>query len=117
MPKRKLDPLPWAAFQILLALADEDRHGYGIMRQVEQQTDRRLRLGPGTLYGSVKRMLEQGLIIELRDKDRPDAQNDDERRRYYRLTPFGRKVVKAEAARLSEMVEQARVYGLAPKRG
>jgi len=62
-------------------------------------------------------MLEQGLIIELRDKDRPDAQNDDERRRYYRLTPFGRKVVKAETVRLSEMVEQARVYGLAPKRG
>jgi DNA-binding PadR family transcriptional regulator len=76
-----------------------------------------MRLSPGTLYGSIKRMLEQGLIIELRDKDRPDASNDDERRRYYRLTPFGRKVAKAEAARLSEMVEQARVYGLAPKRG
>lgn len=75
-----------------------------------------MRLSPGTLYGSVKRMLEQGLIVELRAKDKPDAPNDDERRRYYRLTPFGRKAVKAEAARLSEMVEQARMYGLAPKR-
>jgi DNA-binding PadR family transcriptional regulator len=86
------------------------------MQDVAERTAGAMRLSPGTLYGSIKRMLEQGLIIELRQKDRPDAQNDDERRRYYRLTPFGRKVAKAEAARLSEMVEQARVYGLAPKR-
>jgi DNA-binding PadR family transcriptional regulator len=76
-----------------------------------------MRLSPGTLYGSIKRMLVQGLIVELGDKERPEARDDDERRRYYRLTPFGRKVAKAEAVRLSEMLEQARAYGLAPKRG
>jgi DNA-binding PadR family transcriptional regulator len=109
-------PLTPQVFHILVALADRDQHGYSIMQDVAERTGGSMRLSPGTLYGSIKRMLEQGLIIELRDKDRPDASNDDERRRYYRLTPFGRKVVKAEAARLSEMVEQARVYGLAPKR-
>ena len=72
-------------------------------------------MGPGTLYGSIKRMLDHGLIAELSDRERPAA-GDDERRRYYRLTPFGRKVAKAEAARLTELVEQARAYGLAPKR-
>ncbi len=87
------------------------------MQDVAERTAGSMRLSPGTLYGSIKRMLEDGLVIELRAKDRPDASNDDERRRYYRLTPLGRKVAKAEAARLSEMVEQARVYGLAPKRG
>jgi DNA-binding PadR family transcriptional regulator len=110
-------PLTAQVFHILVALADRDQHGYAIMQDVAERTGGSMRLSPGTLYGSIKRMLEQGLIIELRDKERPDAQNDDERRRYYRLTAFGRKVVKAEAARLSEMVEQARVYGLAPKRG
>ena len=110
-------PLTPQVFHILVALADRDQHGYSIMQDVAERTGGAMRLSPGTLYGSIKRMLEHGLIIELRDKDRPGATNDDERRRYYRLTPFGRKVVKAEAARLSEMVEQARVYGLAPKRG
>ena len=110
-------PLTPQVFHILVALADRDQHGYAIMQDVAERTGGRMRLSPGTLYGSVKRMLEQGLIVELRAKDRPDATHDDERRRYYRLTPFGRKVVKAEAARLSEMVEQARMYGLAPKRG
>jgi DNA-binding PadR family transcriptional regulator len=109
-------PLSPQVFHILVALADRDQHGYGIMQDVAERTGGGMRLSPGTLYGSVKRMLEQGLIVELRAKDKPDALNDDERRRYYRLTPFGRKVVKAEAARLSEMVEQARMYGLAPKR-
>lgn len=87
------------------------------MQDVAERTGGSMRLSPGTLYGSIKRMLEDGLILELRAKDRPGAANDDERRRYYRLTPLGRKVAKAEAARLSEMVEQARIYGLAPKRG
>jgi DNA-binding PadR family transcriptional regulator len=113
----QLLPLTPQVFHILVALADRDQHGYSIMQDVAERTGGAMRLSPGTLYGSIKRMLEQGLIVELRYKDRPDAQNDDERRRYYQLTPFGRKVAKAEAARLSEMVEQARVYGLAPKRG
>jgi len=110
-------PLTPQVFHILVALADRDQHGYAIMQDVAERTGGEMRLSPGTLYGSIKRMLEQGLVVELRQKDRPDAPNDDERRRYYRLTPFGRKVAKAEAARLSDMVEQARVYGLAPKRG
>ena len=110
-------PLTPQVFHILVALADRDQHGYAIMQDVAERTSGSMRLSPGTLYGSIKRMLEQGLVAELRDKDRPGARNDDERRRYYRLTPFGRKVVKAEAARLSEMLEHARIYGLAPKRG
>src|SRR5258708_29528428 len=109
-------PLSAQVFHILVALADRDQHGYGIMQDVAERTGGGMRLSAGTLYGSVKRMLEQGLILELRARDRPDSESDDERRRYYRLTSFGRKVVKAEVARLSEMVEQARAYGLAPKR-
>lgn len=103
-------PLTPQVFHILVALADRDQHGYAIMQDVAERTGGAMRLSPGTLYGSIKRLLEQGLIVELRD-------NADERRRYYRLTPFGRKAAKAEAARMSEMLEQARVYGLAPKRG
>jgi len=110
-------PLTPQVFHILVALADRDQHGYAIMQDVAERTSGSMRLSPGTLYGSIKRMLEQGLIVELREKDRPGSHHDDERRRYYRLTSFGRKVVKAEAARLAEMLEQARTYGLAPKRG
>jgi DNA-binding PadR family transcriptional regulator len=106
MPKRKLDPLPWAAFQILLALADEDRHGYGIMRQVEQQTDRRLRLGPGTLYGSIRTLLDEKLIVEV--EPRGEAKAGEERRRYYRLTAAGRKLARAEAERLADLLRVAR---------
>jgi DNA-binding PadR family transcriptional regulator len=113
----KFLPLTPQVFHILVALADRDQHGYSIMQDVAERTGGSMRLSPGTLYGSIKRMLEDGLILELRPKDRPDAANDDERRRYYRLTPLGRKVAKAEAARMSELVEQARIYGLAPKRG
>lgn len=115
-PAADLPPLTPQVFHILVALADRDRHGYAIMQDVAERTGGRIRLSPGTLYGSIKRMLEQGLIAELRGRERPDARNHDERRRYYRLAPFGRKVVKAEAARLAEMLEQARIYGLAPKR-
>jgi DNA-binding PadR family transcriptional regulator len=108
-------PLSPQVFHILAALAGGDQHGYGIMQEVASRTAGKLRLSPGTLYGSIKRMLEQGLIAELSDGERPAA-GDDERRRYYRLTPFGRKVAKAEAVRLAELLEQARAYGLAPKR-
>jgi DNA-binding PadR family transcriptional regulator len=101
-------------FHILVALASEDQHGYAIMQDVARRTGGDLRLSPGTLYGSMKRMLAQGLVIELRDSERP--KNDDERRRYYRLTAFGRKVVRAEADRMTSLLHQARAYGLAPKR-
>jgi DNA-binding PadR family transcriptional regulator len=106
MPKRKLDPLPFAAFQILLALADEDLHGYGIMRQVEEQTGGRLRLGPGTLYSSIRTLLEEKLIAEL-DR-RADAKLGEERRRYYSLTSAGRKLARSEAERLADLLRVAR---------
>lgn len=107
-------PLPPATFHILLAVADEDRHGYGIILDIESRTGGKLRLSPGTLYRSVQRMVEQDLIKET--DERPDPEFDDERRRYYRITPFGRKVAKAEAERLSSLVDQARAMGLMPKR-
>jgi DNA-binding PadR family transcriptional regulator len=101
-------------FHILVAVADEDRHGYAIMQDVAARTDGALKLSPGTLYGSIKRMLEQGLILELNDRQRP--REDDERRRYYRITPFGRSVAQAEAGRLTALLRQARAAGLAPSR-
>ncbi|MGA2600238.1 MAG: PadR family transcriptional regulator [Bryobacteraceae bacterium] len=106
MPKRKLDPLPAAAFQILLALADEDLHGYAIMRQVEEQTSGRLRLGPGTLYSSIQSLLEEKLIeeLDLGEDDKPGQ----ERRRYYRLTANGRNVARSEAERLADLLRVAR---------
>ncbi|HWZ98054.1 MAG TPA: helix-turn-helix transcriptional regulator [Candidatus Dormibacteraeota bacterium] len=106
MPKRKLDPLPSAAFQILLALVGEDLHGYGIMRQVAEQTEGRMRLGPGTLYSSIRVLLEEGLIEELKPGD--DADSGDERRRYYRLTSAGRKLARSEAERLADLLRVAR---------
>ena len=106
MPKRKLDPLPAAAFQILLSLADEDLHGYGIMRQVEQQTNGRMRLGPGTLYSSIQALVEEKLIEEVDRK--ADAVGDSERRRYYRLTLSGRKLARVEAERLADLLRVAR---------
>lgn len=109
-------PLSPQTFHILVALAAGDRHGYAIMRDVAERSGGKLRLSAGTLYGSVKRMLEQGLIVELRSDERPDGPDGDERRRHYRLTPFGRKVAQAEAARLAESLEQARALGLAPRR-
>ena len=106
----ELLPLSPAVFHVLLALADAERHGYGIIKEVEARTDGRVRLGPGTLYGSVKRMLEEGLIEE--SDERPDSELDDERRRYYRLTGFGRRVATAEAERLSGLVADARAKRL-----
>lgn len=107
-------PLSPQVFHMLCSLAGGDQHGYAIMQEVAALSDGKERLSPGTLYGSIKRLLEQGLIVELRSNERPA--DDDQRRRYYRLTPFGRKVAKAEAARLQDSLEKARTYGLAPKR-
>ena len=102
-------PLPPAAFHILIALAEEDRHGYAIIQEVASRTRGEVKLGAGTLYRSIQRMLEQGLLVEVRE--RPAPEHDDERRRYYRITPFGRDVAKAEARRLSQLVRLARASG------
>ncbi len=106
MPKRKLDPLPTAAFQILLALAEEDLHGYAIMRQVSEQTAGQMRLGPGTLYGSIQSLLEVHCIEEV--GLRSDGDLGRERRRYYRLTQTGRKLACSEADRLGNLLRVAR---------
>lgn len=106
MPKQKLNPMPSAAFQILLALVDQDLHGYAIMRQVERQTGGCMRLGPGTLYSSIRTLLEERLIAEL--DTRQDKKHGDERRRYYRLTAAGEKEVRAEAERLAGLLRVAR---------
>jgi DNA-binding PadR family transcriptional regulator len=109
-------PLTPAVFHILLALADGEKHGYGIMKEVTQRTGGSMRLGPGTLYGSIGRMLESGLI-EASD-ERPDPEVDDERRRYYRLTDFGLRVAEAESRRLDQLVQVARLkHVLAPSQG
>jgi DNA-binding PadR family transcriptional regulator len=103
-------PLTPAVFHILLALADEERHGYGIMQDIETRTKGTVRMGPGTLYGSIKRMMLDRLIEE--SDERPDPDLDDERRRYYRLTALGRGVVEAEAARLQQLVRIAKSKNL-----
>src|SRR5215831_6824547 len=105
-------PLPTAVFHILIALADRDRHGYSIMQDVAARTENKVQLSPGTLYSSVRRMLEQGLIEELADS--PDPSSTDERRRYYRLTRFGKRVAAAEVERLHALLQQARATGLVP---
>jgi DNA-binding PadR family transcriptional regulator len=107
-------PLPLATFHILLALADDDRHGYAILREVERRTGGELRLSAGTLYRSIQRMLEDGLIVERRERPAPEL--DDERRRYYGLTPLGSAVARAEAARLQSLLRMAKAKGLAPGR-
>ncbi|HET9177860.1 MAG TPA: helix-turn-helix transcriptional regulator [Terriglobia bacterium] len=106
MPKRKLDPLPSAAFQILLSLVGEDLHGYGIMRQVASQTGGRMRLGPGTLYSSIQVLLEEKFIQEVDLREDPGLNH--ERRRYYRLTTAGRKLARTEAERLADLLRVAR---------
>ena len=109
MPKRKLDPLPSAAFQILLALAEGEYHGYAIMRQVEEQTAGKVRLGPGTLYSSIQALLEEGLIEEVDPGATPELSDAPrERRRSYRLTSAGKKVARNEAERLAEILRVAR---------
>ena len=106
-------PLPPAALHILLAIAGEDRHGYGIMREVQRQSDGQYRLGPGTLYDNLQRLLDKGLVAE---SAKMPAESDP-RRRYYRLTTLGRQVVSAEIARLEEMFRQAklRLQGTKPR--
>ena len=103
---QELLPLTPPVFHILLALADEERHGYGIMQDVARQTDDALQLGPGTLYGCLKRMLAAGLVEE--SDERPDPALDDERRRYYRMTALGKRAVRAEAQRLTCAVMAAK---------
>jgi DNA-binding PadR family transcriptional regulator len=105
-------PLPTAAFHILLAVADEDRHGYAIIQDVAARTGGALKLSAGTLYRSIQRMLEQGLLTEPRHRPLPEL--DDERRRYYRITPFGRAVAEAESGRMAQLVRMARARGFAP---
>jgi len=104
-------PLSPAVFHILLALADDERHGYSIMQHVAETTGGQIKMGPGTLYGTIKRLLAAKMIEE--SDERPDPKLDDERRRYYRLTPFGRRVLSAEVARYSKMVKTARAVGVA----
>ena len=99
-------PLTPAVFHILLALADGEKHGYAIMQEVEDMTEGKVQMGPGTLYGSIKRMLAGGLIEE--SDDRPDQTLDDERRRYYRHTELGRKVLRQETERMAELMALAR---------
>src|SRR4029079_17996836 len=99
-------PLPTAVFHILIALADRDRHGYSIMQDVAARTDGKVQLSAGTLYSSIRRMVEQGVIEELRES--PDPSSTDERRRYYRLTRFGKRVAAVEVQRLNAMLQQAR---------
>jgi DNA-binding PadR family transcriptional regulator len=106
-------PLPAATFHILLALVDQERHGYAIIQDVEARTAGELRLSAGTLYRSIARMVEQGLINET--SRRPPVALDDERRRYYRITPFGTDVARAEMRRLTELVRIARAQGLTPE--
>lgn len=98
-------PLTPAVFHILLALADGEKHGYGIMKEIAQRTEGSVRMGPGTLYGSIGRMLASGLIEVA--AERPDAEMDDERRRYYRLSQFGLRVAQAEARRLTQLLRVA----------
>ena len=104
-----------AAFHIMLVLADGENHGYAIMREVAENTQGQMRLGPGSLYGTIKRLLADGWIEE--SDERPDPELDDERRRYYRLTGVGRKLVQAEAERLEQLVNIARGKRLLRKPG
>ncbi len=121
MPKKESESVPdpgsWlpltpAVFHIMLALAEHECHGYGIMLEVEQLTQGQMRLGPGTLYRSIQRMVVDGLIEERKEAN--DSDDDDERRRYYRLTKLGLEVARAEAMRLAQLVKAARQRELLP---
>jgi DNA-binding PadR family transcriptional regulator len=112
--QKRAQPLNHSEFHILVALADRERHGYGIMQEVEAKSAGAVRLGPGTLYGAIKRMLAAGLIEE--SARRPAAKDDDERRRYYRLTSLGRSVASQEAERLAALVRLADAKRLVGKR-
>ncbi|HUI56347.1 MAG TPA: helix-turn-helix transcriptional regulator [Bryobacteraceae bacterium] len=105
-------PLSPAALHILLSLAGEDRHGYGIMQEIARQSEGQYKLGPGTLYDNLQKLMIQGIVEESPHR----AVNDDPRRRYYRLTRFGRGVLAAEIARLEGVVREARVHLRSPRR-
>jgi DNA-binding PadR family transcriptional regulator len=107
-------PLPRDTFHILVSLAERDRHGYSVMKDVLDRTDGALRFSPSSLYASIRRLLEKGLIEEL--AERPDPERDDERRRYYRLTRLGRSVATAEARRVERLLLDARSTGLLPRK-
>jgi DNA-binding PadR family transcriptional regulator len=107
-------PLHRDTFHILVSLADRDRHGYSILLDVAERTSGALQFSPSSLYSSIKRLLNQGLIEEL--TERPDTEHDDERRRYYRLTRLGRKVAQLEARRLEQLLADARATGLLRRR-
>jgi DNA-binding PadR family transcriptional regulator len=100
-------PLSLPVFHMLLSLIDGERHGYALKREILHRTEKRVNLGSGALYGAINKMLEQGLIAE--SDERPDPHLDDERRRYYRITSLGRRVIQAEVARLRELVRLAEV--------
>jgi len=106
-------PLQSTSFYILLSLAEEDRHGYAIILEVARLTNGAVKLSPGTLYRSIQRLLEQGLITET--ATRPAPEEDDERRRYYRITPLGKTVAEAEVARLRSLLKVARRCGVTPR--
>jgi len=108
-------PLSRDALDVLVSLADGDRHGYAILQDIAERSGGRVRLSPSTLYAVVRRLLESGLIIE--SAERPDPEHDDERRRYYTLTAAGRQVARAEARRLEQLIADARACGLLPRRG
>ena len=102
-----LTPLSPAFFHILLSLGEGERHGYALKREIARRTNGKLKVGPGVLYGSINKMLELGLIEE--SAERPDPHLDDERRRYYRITNYGKQVARAEAARMRDLAEMAAV--------
>ncbi len=106
-------PLTPAVSSILVALADGEKHGYAIMREVARQTEGTVKMGPGTLYGSIDRMLQAGLVEET--ESRLDSERDDQRRRYYRITPFGKRVLRAELERMSKMLRGALAKKLIPQ--
>jgi DNA-binding PadR family transcriptional regulator len=114
-------PLPPASFHVLIALWEGEQHGYAIMQDVAERTGGKVKLSPGTLYGSIKRMLELGFIEEVRpgtaNSTRREVSDADDRRRYYRATELGRKVAQAEATRLAEVLQQAKSHGLLPQIG
>jgi DNA-binding PadR family transcriptional regulator len=115
-PDRDVDrllPLAPAALHILIALGEGERHGYAVMQEVAERTNGKVRMSPGTLYGSIRKMLDEGLIEELFHRG---AATDDERRRYYRVTKFGRAVAAAEAERLTALLHHARLTGLVPRK-
>ena len=116
----RLLPLAPAILHILIALGEGERHGYAVMQEVAERTEGKVRMSPGTLYGSIRKMLDEGLIEELFRRgaamDTRRAGSDDERRRYYRVTRFGRAVAAAEAERLAALLHHARLTGLVPRK-